>query len=141
MNKNAASKVCLPTVLVVSNDQSILINAPSTIDSLNQVCIPILEATQVISWVQEHQPDLIILDVCWSEVINMQLNAALRLDWLTRNIPILVIASSDTQQCHSLAKLDYDACLVRPYEPEELAQTVFSLISNSACEMHSKIIY
>lgn len=133
------SKLCSPTVLLVSNDLNLLITDSSIINSLNQVCISILEAAKIITWVQQHQPDVIILDLGWSEIINLQLIATLRLDWLTRNIPIAIVASSGVQQFHSGARLDYDVCLVKPFTTQELEQTICSLISTPACECYGKL--
>lgn len=140
MNKNAISKLCSPTILLVSNDRNLLSSDSLIINSLNQVCISILEATQVITWIQQHQPDLIILDLGWLEIINLQLITALRLDWLTRNIPIAIITNSEKQPFCSLATLDYDACLIKPFSTQELEQTICSLISIPACECNSKLL-
>ncbi|MEM8676193.1 MAG: response regulator [Cyanobacteria bacterium P01_G01_bin.67] len=140
MDNNATSKLCLPSVLVVSNSKTMLISNSSVIASLDQVCISILEATKILPWVQQHQPDLIILDISWSQIIKLQLIAALRVDWLTRNIPILVITSSRSQQLQSWETLDYDACLFKPYAMKELEQTICSLVSTPACETYSNAV-
>ena len=140
MNKNAISKLRSPTILLVSNDRNLLSSDSLIISSLNQVCISILEATQIITWIQQHQPDLIILDLGWSEIINLQLITALRLDWLTRNIPIAIITNSGGQPFYSLATLDYDACLIKPFTTQELEQTICSLIPTSACPCNSKLV-
>ena len=140
MNKNAISKLRSPTILLVSNDRNLLSSDSLIISSLNQVCISILEATQIITWIQQHQPDLIILDLGWSEIINLQLITALRLDWLTRNIPIAIITNSGNQPFCSLATLDYDACLIKPFTTQELEQTICSLISTPACKYNSKLV-
>lgn len=137
MDHNAVGNYPSPTVLVVNNNQANLVSNSLILDSLNQVHISILEDSNILSWVQQSQPDLIILDIGWSQVINPQLIAALRLDWLTRNIPIMVIVASAAQQNETLAELDYDACLIKPYSAGELGEKICSLLSTPACEIYN----
>jgi len=132
MNDRLDSKINAPTLLVVQQVQEQLAPNSAILASLNQIYISILRASTIVSWVQQHQPDLIILDLKWSEAIDLQLISALRLDWLTRNIPILVIADSIPSQ--SAKNLDYDFCLIEPYSPLELEQSICSLISIPICK-------
>ncbi|MEM7592850.1 MAG: response regulator [Cyanobacteria bacterium P01_A01_bin.83] len=133
MNKNAASQLSSPTVLVVGKDRAIPISDSLVIASLNQVYISILEAAKILAWVQQHQPDLIVIDIGWSQIIKLQLITALRLDWLTRNIPIIVITSNQAKQIDEQTTLDCDAFLIKPYAIKDLEQTICSLISTPAC--------
>lgn len=128
MNHNETSKYVLPTVLVINNNQSKLPTDSLLLASLNQVCMPILEFSKILEWIQQHQPDLIVLDIEWSQIINLQLIAALRLDWLTRNIPIMIITGSTSQQIETLGQLDYDAFLIKPYSVAELREKISSLL-------------
>ncbi|MEM8720041.1 MAG: response regulator [Cyanobacteria bacterium P01_G01_bin.39] len=136
MNKNAASQLGSPTVLVVSKDRAIPISDSLVIASLNQVYISISEAAKILAWVQQHQPDLIVLDIGWSQIIKLQLITALRLDWLTRNIPIIVITNNQAKQIDDQTILDCDAFLVKPYAIKDLEQTICSLISTPACQKY-----
>ena len=121
-----------PQTLLIVNDNRAELSANSTVlTSFNQIYFSIAEAPSILSWVQQHQPDLIILDLEWSEVVELQLIATLRLDWLTRTIPILVIADSAPSQ--SVASLDYNAYLTKPYSLFELEETICSLISLPVC--------
>lgn len=138
MNHDETSKYVSPTVLVINNNQSKLPTNSLLLASLNQVCIPILESSKILDWIQQHQPDLIVLDIAWSQIINLQLIAALRLDWLTRNIPIMIITGSTHQQIETLGQLDYDAFLIKPYSTKELGQKICSLLRTPVCEAYSK---
>ena len=115
------------TLLIVNDDRAKLFANSTVLTSFNQIYFSITEALNIFSWAQQYQPDLIILDLKWSEVVELQLIPALRLDWLTRNIPILMIADSAPLQ--SVASLDYNAYLTKPYSLFELEQTICSLIS------------
>ena len=115
------------TLLIVNDDRAKLFANSTVLTSFNQIYFSITEALNIFSWAQQYQPDLIILDLKWSEVVELQLIPTLRLDWLTRNIPILMIADSAPLQ--SVASLDYNAYLTKPYSLFELEQTICSLIS------------
>ena len=120
------------TLLIVNYDRAKLFANSTVLTSFNQISFSITEALNIFSWAQQHQPDLIILDLKWSEVVELQLIPTLRLDWLTRNIPILMIADSAPLQ--SVASLDYNAYLTKPYSLFELEQTICSLISLPICQ-------
>ena len=120
------------TLLIVNDDRAKLSANSTVLTSFNQIYFSITEALNIFSWAQQYQPDLIILDLKWSEVVELQLIPALRLDWLTRNIPILMIADSAPLQ--SVASLDYNAYLIKPYSLFELEQTICSLIYLPICK-------
>ncbi|BAZ46000.1 two-component hybrid sensor and regulator [Chondrocystis sp. NIES-4102] len=122
----------LPTVLVVQEHQVKLASNSQILSTFNQINIPVINAMTVVAWVQQHQPDLIIFDLEYSRIINLGLVTALRLDWLTRKIPILVIGClADRLQFE--ASLDYDGYLRKPYSTRELEQAICSLVSTPAC--------
>lgn len=98
----------------------------------------ILEFAKILPWVQQYQPDLIVLDLASSQIINLQLIAALRLDWLTRNIPILILAGSTSKQIELLEQLDYNDFLIKPYSSVELGKKICSLVSTPACKIYAR---
>ncbi|MEO1339559.1 MAG: hypothetical protein AAFV28_00090 [Cyanobacteria bacterium J06635_13] len=111
---------------MVGNNQIQFTAESPIVAAFNQVNIPIPEAAKILPWVHQHQPDLIVLDLEWTQIIDLQLITALRLDWLTRNIPILILANSPVSKLVS-ASLDYDACLTKPYAHAALEQIICSL--------------
>lgn len=127
-------------MLIVNNSQAEMISSCSILASFDQTYISLLEAQQILSWVQQHQPDLIVLDLPWSQVIDSQLITALRLDWLTRNIPILMLADAPTLQLQPMAALDCNAYLTKPYSPSALEQAICSLVPHPACESSSQTV-
>lgn len=127
MENPVKSKRKVQTLLIVNDDRTKLSDNSTVLTSFNQIYFSITEAPTILPWVQQHQPDLIILDLKWSKVVELQLIAALRLDWLTRNIPILMI--TNLPSVPFAASLDYNACLIKPYTLLELEQTICSLVS------------
>lgn len=136
MNHNITFGYYSKTVLVVNDGQTKLNMSSSVLASFNRHDIFVSEESDIVSWVQQHQPDLIVLDLPWSQLINRELITALKLDWLTRNIPIMVVVNSTTNELNSIEKLNYDACLVEPYSTVELDSKIHSLVSVSACELY-----
>lgn len=132
MDYDSNRKTSFRTILVINSGQVEFDLHSSVLASFNRIYISILSMPKIIPWVQQHQPDLIILDLKWSEVVDSQLISALRLDWLTRKIPILLIA--DNTELQPLINLDYDARLNKSCSLRELEQTICSLISISAHE-------
>lgn len=142
MNYSATFDCRSKTVLIINNNQINDVNlAPnsSILASFHQVFLSVSDAHDALSWVQQHQPDLIILDLEWSQIVRLQLIAALRLDWLTRSIPIMLIVSSTEGLC-STAQLDYDTYLVKPYSITDLDRKICSLVSIPACELYATAV-
>lgn len=126
---------CSKTVLVVANSYRQFKDS-SVLACFNLVNIS--ASVDTVSWIQQHQPDLIILDLDWSQVAHLQLISGLRMDWLTRLIPIMAIVGSKAQLI-STVQLDYDVCLLEPYSQSELEKSICDLISLPACELQNKM--
>jgi PleD family two-component response regulator len=130
----------LPTVLIVQENQTKLASDSAILSGFNQVNIPRVEATTIVIWVQRHQPDLIIFDIDYSQIVQLGLITALRLDWLTRKIPILVISNISTKELQSRVSLDCNAYLKKLYSTKELEQTICSLVPTPACKSYVTVI-
>lgn len=139
MNQKATGNYCSPTVLLINDEPEKLEINSLVLASLNQVSMPILEVRKILLWVQQYQPDLIILNAELSQTINLQLITTLKLDWLTRKIPILLITTA-AQKLQSEKTLAYDACLIAPYSPVELDKIICSLVSVPACNIYGKAV-
>ncbi len=140
MNHSTTFNYRSKTVLIVNNNGVKLGSNSLILASFHQVFLSVSEVHPAISWVQQHQPDLIILDLEWSPIAQLQLITALRLDWLTRNIPIMLIVNSTVKGLGINEQLDYDACLVKPYSMTDLERTICSLVSTPACELYATAV-
>ena len=121
------------TILVVSNGKAKQLKNSTLLASLNWVYISTSEE-DIIYWIQQHQPDLIVLELDWSQLVNLQLVSTLRLDWLTRLIPIIAIVRSTAQKQHSVERLDCDICLVEPYSLSKLERSICKLVPLPVCK-------
>jgi CheY-like chemotaxis protein len=127
----------LPTILIVQDNQTKLGSDSPILSAFNQVDIPVVNSMTVVIWVQQHQPDLVIFDIEYSQIINLGLITALRLDWLTRKIPILVISNMSHRDLQSETSLDCNAYLKKPYATKELEQAICSLVPTPACKSYN----
>lgn len=128
MDRKVASNYRQPTILIVSNNKTELLLSSSILTSFDRFQV-VFKEQETLSWIQQHQPDLIILDLEEFEKL-LPLVTSLKLDWLTRDIPIIAIVDSAVRQSSLSADLNYDACLTKTYSVRELEQKVFSLVSN-----------
>ncbi len=140
MYYNIVSGHYLPTILIVQENQTKLASDSAILSEFNQINIPVVEAMKIVVWVQRHQPELVIFDIDYSQIVNLGLITALRLDWLTRKIPILVISNVAHKELQSRASLDCDAYLRKPYVTRELEQAICSLVPTPACKSYVTII-
>lgn len=101
----------------------------------DQVYIYSKKATTILSGVQQHQPDLVVLDLELFQIKEMELISLLRLDWLTRTIPIIIVTNLASQSKLATTNLDYDASLVKPYSLQELERVICSLLPTPECEL------
>ena len=133
MNKKTFNGDHSSTILIVQDrSEKIELDSPILTNS-NVVCFSNLENTTLLSWIQQNQPDLIILKLMQTEESFSSLITPLRLDWLTRNIPIIV--TGDIFTLKSVANLDFNASLTTPYSAKELDGVICSLIRTSGCQI------
>ncbi|MGL5794401.1 MAG: response regulator [Waterburya sp.] len=126
----------LPTILIAQENQTKLASDSAILSGFNQANIPVVEAMTIVTWVQRHQPDLVIFDIDYLQIVNLGLISALRLDWLTRKIPILVISNLSNKELQSRANLDCNAYLKKPYVTRELEQAICSLAPIATCKSY-----
>lgn len=129
-----------PILLIVNSSQVELTPSCSILASLDCTYISILETSPILSWIQQNQPDLIILDLSWSQLIEMQLISTLRLDWLTRNIPILVLNKDILTSSQSIPTLDYDAYLAKPYSCSALEKAIYYLVPSLPKKKYDEVV-
>ena len=129
MNPRIFDGVAIPTIVIIQ-EPALRIN--SFISPLfNKAYWLKYHPGKTLDWIQQNQPDLIILKLDKTKENCSNLITSLKLDWLTRDIPILVIGNKFILQ--STANLGYDACLKTPYSIKELERAICSLVSTPAC--------
>ncbi|MCC0176620.1 hypothetical protein I4641_06460 [Waterburya agarophytonicola K14] len=134
MNPHTIGDSTFPTILIVQ-EKIVKIGSDSLILTLfNKVYISQKQNKIVLSWIQQNQPNLIILELNKSLEENCSsLITLLRSDWLTRDIPIVVTGNSFVLR--AIKNLDYNTFLKTPYSSRELEKVVCSLTHLSACKV------
>lgn len=130
MNQSISKKEYSPIILVARDYPKKLETTSKILASFNHVYVPIIDVLTIVNWVQQHQPDLIVLDIEYSEIVASGLVSTLRLDWLTRTIPIVIISNV----AHNKVNIDCDVYLERPCSTRELEETICSLVPISTCK-------
>ena len=126
-----------PTIFIIQVSKTRLASDSLVLDSFDKIYIPLSEKTNILGWIQQHQPDLIILDLQRSEITDWSIVTILKLDWLTRNIPILVISNEFSNRFQCVQNFNCDACLIKPYTTVELEEVICSLVYVRACETYA----
>ncbi|MGD1921032.1 MAG: two-component system response regulator [Pleurocapsa sp.] len=134
MDRKISENNYSPTILIVRDSGEKIEFDSSILADFNTVYVSKSKDRSILGWIQENQPDLIILELRNPQESCCCLITPLRLDWLTRNIPIIVIGDRFTLK--SIANLDYDVCLRSPCSETDLDGAICSLISTSLCQTH-----
>ena len=134
MKPHPTSESRLPTILIVQDDLVQIGSDSSILALFNKVYIPQSQNRITLSWIQQNQPNLIFLELTKCPEQNyLSLITLLRLDWLTRDIPIVIAGSAFV--FNSVKNLDYNTYLTTPYSTRELEEVICSLTDTSCCKI------
>jgi DNA-binding response OmpR family regulator len=81
-------------------------------------------------WLEQREPDLIVLDLMMPEVNGIQFATRLRETQLGQRVPILVLSAA-SQVLYKAGWIDADGCLPKPFGVSALLQEVARLTSDS----------
>ena len=113
------------TILVVENDRDDLIYLTTALNLFNYRCLTAKEAIVALSLAQEEQPDLILLDLRLPKIDGIDLLKILKIDWLTRTIPIVAVtALAGKEGQETIARAGFDDYLLKPYLLADLEKVV-----------------
>lgn len=119
------------TILVVEDDEDNLTYISTALNLFNYHCLTAKNALTGLSLAQQWQPDLILLDVRMPQISGLELLTILRLDWLTRAIPVIAVtALAGEREQEMIMNAGFDGCLLKPYLLEELENIIYSHIAN-----------
>jgi len=90
-------------VLVVDDDAVIIKTTSTKLKSQGYEVFTALDASEAMSAVRLHNPDLILLDVCFPPDVGADWDGLKLMKWLQRmdavkKIPIIVVSGSDTER-------------------------------------------
>lgn len=135
MKHETAQKDYLGTILVVRDRKRKTKLDSLILSDFNIAYFSNSEYKTLLSWIQQNQPSLIIFELDYPQKTYSDLIATLKLDWLTRNISIVMIGNRFALQ--SVANLDYDVYLDSAYTIADLEKVVCSLVHTPACQVYA----
>ena len=133
MNPKTSTDERSPIILVVRDHERKIKSNSRILSAFNLIYSSGSQNRKNLIWIQQNQPDLIIVECEHSLKSCSSLITLLKLDWLTRNIPIIVAGNRFALK--SIADLDYDACLNLPYSEADLDRVICSLIGLPICQV------
>ena len=97
----------------------------------------LFDATRAASRVDEHQIDLVVLDVPGESAAALALIAELRNRPGTRAVSIVALSDSpEPEHRMDVLRAGADDCLIRPFDPEELELRVKRLLGSRTAGLH-----
>lgn len=123
------------TILVVEDDEDNLIYISTALSLFNYHCLIARDALTGLSLAQQWQPDLILLDVRMPQINGLELLKILRIDWLTRKIPVIAVtALAGVREQEMITSAGFDGCLIKPYLLEQLQDIIcLHMSKKSSC--------
>ncbi|MFO7977615.1 MAG: response regulator [Bacteroidales bacterium] len=113
------------TLLVVDDDQQSILILKQIFKKLPYQIITSENGLEALELAKIHAPDLILLDILMPDISGLEVCRSLKLEYQTRNIPVIFITALDQQE--ELVKgfqagaVDY---ITKPYQKEELQARV-----------------
>ncbi|MEO0834534.1 MAG: response regulator [Cyanobacteria bacterium J06642_3] len=115
------------TILIVEDDEDNLLYLTSALGLFSYHYFAAKDAISGLSLAQTNQPDLILLDIKMPQISGIELVKTLKMDWLTRSIPVVAItALAREQEKNSILAAGFDGYLVKPFLLEDLEQVICS---------------
>jgi DNA-binding response OmpR family regulator len=118
-----------PAVLVADDDPHIVELVSYRLERAGYDVIPATDGQEALSLLEQHRPDLAVLDVMMPRLSGYDITRELRRSEPTRNIPVILLTGcaqeSDIQLGFEAGADDY---LRKPFSPEELRARVQAIL-------------
>ena len=126
-------------ILVVDDEPAIRQLIVFTLDDLGHTVLEAANGEEAIAAVNEHHPDLLLLDVMMPKVDGWAVLRELRRTGLKRNTRVVLLtAKSGENDFVNGWKLGVDEYLTKPFDPDELAISVNEILLMSSEQIQQK---
>jgi CheY-like chemotaxis protein len=117
-------------ILVIDDEPDIMEIATARLKHAGYEIIPASSAEEGIAFLQKDIPDLILLDLLLPEMQGDELCRNLKTDDRYKQIPIILFTASAIRagRPEKIKELGANACVMKPFEPQELLEKVKKLI-------------
>ncbi|RMG63194.1 MAG: response regulator [Calditrichaeota bacterium] len=114
------------TILVVDDSVVIRKMVEIALENENYNIVSVATGKEALQYLDEHTPDLIILDIMLTDVNGLDILKAVK---ASKNIPVVMLSAKDTPRETTMAKeLGADDFIPKPFKDEELVSKVRELI-------------
>ena len=117
----------LKRILILEDNQDILEMLTEWLTSIGYEVAAYHSVTDIVSLVEENRPDLIMLDYLLGGINGGEYCSQLKKNQKTKHIPIIML-SAHQRVIDSLGHYGWDAFVAKPFDIEELAQQINTLI-------------
>lgn len=128
-----------PLILAVEDNEDNLLLMSYTLESLGYRYICQQDSSATILVAEEHQPDLILLDILLPGFSGIDIVRCLKQQPLTKDIPVLAVtALASDEDRERILMAGFDGHLSKPYMLEDLEATIHQYLAgkhddNFAC--------
>lgn len=117
----ACKQVRQPLVLAVDDDADSLFLLTEVLSASNYSYVTATNGQAALALAQQHQPDLILLDILLPDLNGIEVLQRLRRDPSTQRIPVIAVtALAKKEDQHRILAAGCDAYLTKPYMLEDL---------------------
>jgi DNA-binding response OmpR family regulator len=89
---------------------------------------------QALRLIQEHKPDLLIVDIMMPEMSGLEVVATLRESQETHDLPIIILTAKGQAQDAVMAQETWGATVIsKPFAPRELRNLVSGILESGRC--------
>jgi chemotaxis protein histidine kinase CheA/CheY-like chemotaxis protein len=100
------------------------------------------DGLEAVAKLEEQLPDLVILDIEMPRMDGFELAAHIRNQPHLQHIPIIMVTSRGSEKHRErAAKLGVNAYLTKPYQEEEMLNSIRTLLGERAAELSSKTVF
>lgn len=117
-------------IIVIDNDQPVLEMLQEALEGEGYQVISFQQTRDVLTLVQQHQADLLILDYILDGINGGELCRQLKKQPSTANLPV-IICSGYSRVLNSIGFYDCDAFLEKPFDLSNLLNQVQKLLNSS----------
>ncbi|RMH87305.1 MAG: response regulator [Calditrichaeota bacterium] len=115
-----------PTILVVDDSVVIRKMVEIALENENYHIVSVATGKEALNYLDEHDPDLIILDIMLSDMNGLDVLKAIK---ASKDIPVVMLSAKDTPRETTKAKqLGADDFIPKPFKDEELVGKIKELI-------------
>jgi len=124
-------RAAVKTILIADDDEDLRLLVQVTLENPAYRILTAPDGSQALDAVQQHLPDLLILDWMMPGLNGCEVITHLRQNPATETIPVVMLTAKDGQEAREqMASLALEGYLVKPFSPLELIKKVKEVLES-----------